>query len=333
MKNPVFICGIHKSGTSFLRSLLDNHPSLNVLPIETHFINLLGFEIEYYYRRQMKQAFDKDRFIKNCSNLIKEYQDATFNQSSDAQLDGKFDTSIFEKELESKINEDSIYMEMFNTYTEAIFSSLKIETRTSSKITVEKSVENGEVALYYNNIFPEAKFIHIVRNPYANLVSLRKFKSEQGYPITKNLIRIIENNFYSIEKNKEILGRNYLIIKYEDILSSPNKSINTIAEFLNIEVNDQLFQPSSMGEKWGGNSFDKQNKAQEGINNRGINKWKEHVYPFEVFLINRFLSERIKKYGYDIYEPKNLKINYYKPIKKEDFKTYILNRISKSYPL
>lgn len=333
MKNPVFICGIHKSGTSFLRSLLDNHPSLNVLPIETHFISHLGFEIEYYYRRQMKQDFDKDRFIKNCSILIKEYHDATFNESSDAQLSGKFDTSIFEKELQSKINDDSSYMEMFNAYADAIFSSIKINTKTSSKRTVEKSVENGEVALYYKSIFPEAKFIHIVRNPYANLVSLRKFKGKQGYPITKSLIEILENNFYNIGKNKEILGSNYLVIKYEDILNAPNKTMNTIAEFLNIEVNDQLFQPSSMGVPWKGNSFDKQSKKQEGINNRGINKWKEHIYPLEVFLINRFLSERMNKYGYDIYKPKNLKFNYFKPIKKEDLKTYVLNRISKSYPL
>jgi hypothetical protein len=109
--------------------------------------------------------------------------------------------------------------------------------------------------------------------------------------------------------------------------------MSEIARFLNIELNDQLFKPSSMGNSWGGNSFDKNSNTEEGINNRNINKWKNHIYPFEVFLINRFLSERMKKYGYDLYQPKNLRLKYYKPIKKEKLKTYILNRLSKSYPI
>jgi hypothetical protein len=333
MIEPIFICGVHKSGTSLLRSLLDSHPSLNVIPIETHFINHLGFEIKYFYRKQMKEEFDKNRFVKKCNILINDYHNAHLNDNSDAQLNGKFDRSLFDQTLKSRINKDNSYADIFNSYAETIFSSLNINTWSSSKKIVEKSVENGDVALYYNSIFPEAKFIHIVRNPYANLISLRKFKSKKEYPVVKNLIKIIENNFYDIEKNKEIIGRNYLVIRYEEILNSPKSAMSEIARFLNIELNDQLFKPSSMGNSWGGNSFDKNSNTEEGINNRNINKWKNHIYPFEVFLINRFLSERMKKYGYDLYQPKNLRLKYYKPIKKEKLKTYILNRLSKSYPI
>ena len=36
-EKPVFICGHPKSGTSLLRSMLDNHPELIVYPEETYF--------------------------------------------------------------------------------------------------------------------------------------------------------------------------------------------------------------------------------------------------------------------------------------------------------
>src|SRR5689334_1107305 len=38
---PVFICGTHRSGTTLVRDLLDNHPALAVLPAEGMFFTSL----------------------------------------------------------------------------------------------------------------------------------------------------------------------------------------------------------------------------------------------------------------------------------------------------
>src|SRR5690348_154569 len=35
--NPVFICGVHRSGTTLMRDLLDDHLQLSVLPSEGSF--------------------------------------------------------------------------------------------------------------------------------------------------------------------------------------------------------------------------------------------------------------------------------------------------------
>ena len=47
---PIFILGAHKSGTSYLRALLDGHPDLYVVPLEAHYFQHLGFNIENYIR-------------------------------------------------------------------------------------------------------------------------------------------------------------------------------------------------------------------------------------------------------------------------------------------
>ena len=47
MTDPIFLLGSHKSGTSLLRSLLDGHPDLDVLPREAHFFPTHGYASGY----------------------------------------------------------------------------------------------------------------------------------------------------------------------------------------------------------------------------------------------------------------------------------------------
>ena len=327
---PIFICGVHKSGTSLLRSLLDGHPKLAVLPIESHFINHIGFEVNYNFRRQFKTDFVLDDFFLKCNKLIDHYNNAPDFNKSDAQLNGRFDTNIFNDNLIKKINHNTSFDDMFIDYLDSIFLALNQKIDIKNKRLVEKSVENGEVALYYNKIFPNSKFIHIVRNPYANLVSLRKFKSSKGYPNIRTFLSVLNDNFYSIEKNKEIIGDNYFIVKYEDILERPKSTRKEISKFLGISYNENiLLTPTSLGEIWKGNSFD--SKETSDINNEGMNKWQNHIFPIETSLINHFLKKRIVQYGYNIYNSKNSRTNFF-PIRGENFKTYILNRMCKYFP-
>jgi len=329
---PIFICGVHKSGTSLLRSLLDGHPKLAVLPIESHFINHIGFEINYIFRRQFKTDFVLDDFFLKCNKLIEHYNNAPDFNKSDAQLNGKFDTNIFNDNLREKINQNSSFDDMFITYCDSIFLALNQKIDIKNKRLIEKSVENGEVALHYKKIFPNSKFIHIVRNPYANLVSLRKFKSSKGYPNIRKLISVLNDNYYNIERNKEIIGENYFLVNYEDIIEKPKHTLKDICKFLGVSYKENiLLRPTSLGEIWTGNSFD--SKKTSEINSENLYKWKNHIFPMETFLLNHFLKNRIIQYGYKIYNSKNSRIKFFFPIRGENFKTYILNRLCKYFHL
>ncbi|MGA1778589.1 MAG: sulfotransferase [Schleiferiaceae bacterium] len=77
---PIFILGSHKSGTSLLRSLLDGHPDLFVIPFETHFMALLGRWITYSYRKQA--PVDDANFLEGLVEILESYA-----QSVDRQAD------------------------------------------------------------------------------------------------------------------------------------------------------------------------------------------------------------------------------------------------------
>lgn len=81
MNTAIFILGAHKSGTSLVRSLLDGHPDLNVVPIELHFLRHLGVESQNLLRNDR----DFEGFKLSFKKLILEYHQSG-NVLSDAAL-------------------------------------------------------------------------------------------------------------------------------------------------------------------------------------------------------------------------------------------------------
>src|SRR5436190_19798716 len=68
-QNPVFICGVHRSGTTLTRDLLDGHPHLVVLPSEgTYYTNL---EVKVHARPVNEQAsFLGKEWLRRLANPI-----------------------------------------------------------------------------------------------------------------------------------------------------------------------------------------------------------------------------------------------------------------------
>ena len=78
-----------------------------------------------------------------------------------------------------------------------------------------------------HQLFPNAKFVHIVRNPYSNIVSFRRFFTSGGtYPLLNRMISSMRNNYYFLYKNRDLIP-NYYIIRYEDLVQNFDKEIKT----------------------------------------------------------------------------------------------------------
>ena len=321
-QEPIFIIGPHKSGTSLLRNLFDGHKDLFVIPIESHFFQHLGFWIDYGIRTQKPKDYNNQEIEKNYINWIKK-SNTIPGGKSDSDTRGFWNLEKFKILLKENINDirKKNFKSLIELYIESMFYSLYNKNIPENKRIVEKSVDHAEFAIYLKKLFPKAKFIHIIRNPYSNLVSLRKFKSENGYPFMKSLMESFYNNYYYLYMNKRVIETDYYIIKYEDLINNPKQSIDKISDFLNIEKHEILYKPTVNGNLWEGNSTT--NKRFKGISNSHLNKWKEEIYPLEINLINKNFKFILEKYNYE-YIPYR---NSFFPNKKESFKHYFANRI------
>jgi hypothetical protein len=323
MENPIFILGAHKSGTSLFRSLLDNHPELYVIPFETHLFNNLGYPISYEYFKQHHNNIKF--FIDNCTKHLNHINNAKDKYADSINID-RFDINTFIEEI-SKTQGVSNANELIISYFSSVYKSDKQVEFDSSKRIVEKSVTHHEYALELAHIFPEAKFIHIIRNPYANWVALRKYKSlnNTGGPLLYRIANTFINSYYFLYRNQRLIN-NYKILKYEDLLMDSEKTMIEISNFLDIQYNENLLQPTNNGTLWKGNSTS--DRKFNGLHSSNINEWQKHIKAIDIYYVNKLFKHILNDFNYNILSNKK---GFYKKLPYENFNKYLLNRIYKLY--
>lgn len=320
---PVFILGAHKSGTSMLRQLFDGHSQVEVFPIESHFIAAMGLPISYAARKQEGFESKMESFFRFVNELVLSYNSEK-STTTDVNLFDKIDTNLFKEEIKKRLRACTSENQWLEAYFAAIQASLNNKTTNRVKYLIEKSVEHAEYAEYLKLLFPEAKFIHIIRNPYSNIVSFRKFKIANAlFPSLPDIVLSMLNNYSYLKRNQRIFSTSdYLIVKYEDILTDKKKALNEICLFLSIGYENSLEYPSLFGSPWTGNSTTGEKSVS--IDASRLNNWKKEILPLEIEYCNRFFSSTIKTFSYAKTDTSKLRL--FLPIKKESFKKYVRNR-------
>ncbi len=324
MEKPIFIFGAHKSGTSLVRALFDGHKDLFVIPFEAHFFQILNRWIDYPLRRKLPRPVDREIFINNATEWL-EFCNTSEDYQADNVTKGYFDVGKFSNYLESEIPknispENSLQLYL-SVYVKAIYFSLHGSDLSEGKRVVEKSVDHAEFAVDLHQIFPSCTFIHIIRNPYANFVSIRKYKTQKKYPRLDYILGSLQNSYYNLYRNR-ILFEDYKVIKYEDLVRDPEQVMKELTNHANLEFTDSMLKPTSVGELWKGNSTSE--KKFKGISSDRLGKWKQEINPLEIEIINRRFSHVITDFGYDKYTASKTALL---PNKNESIKYYALNRM------
>lgn len=321
---PVFILGAHKSGTSLLRNLIDGHSEVFAIPFESHFFQYYGYWVLNNYRYSKPKKYSNDELIKVFTDFIQANNEAD-DKFGDAFVYGKFNVEIFANHF-ANLNSSHSINEAFQLFVEATHLSLFKKPLEQDALIVEKSVEHAEFACDIQKAYPNAKFIHVVRNPYSNLVSLRKYKSMGfGYPLIHRVLHTLENSYYYLEKNQRLLD-NYLVIRYEDLVQNPEEWMNRIADYVGITFSESLLNPTSLSGHWQGNSTT--GTKFTGVSSGNLDKWKTEIQPMEVDFANRLFAFTIDKYDYELFQSSG---NFWSRCKGESLSRYFANRLYKQY--
>lgn len=321
-QRPIFILGCYKSGTSLLRNLLDSHSELFAIPVETQFITMLGNHwVKYPFWAQMP-----NRSTSAIESIYRYHlrESSENNPYSDSDQYANINAGELRFNLSNGLN-DYTDRELFMKYAQYLFTLFDGEG--NNKRIVEKSVSHIESACYFNTIFPDAYFIHVVRNPYANMVSFKDylFKKTWVYPSLKPIVDCIASSFYFENKNSNVI-KNYLTIRYEDLVTNPIELIKKICVFLEISFEENLLSPTVSGNNWGGNSV--VGEKFSTISPKRIGDFKDKIQPIELKIVNKKLKDVLGFYNYQYLE--NTKMSFY-PAKKENIKTYFYNRLSQYF--
>ena len=153
-------------------------------------------------------------------------------------------------------------------------------------------------------IFPEAKFIHLVRDYRANIVSHRRvFRVKSAADLAYRWLKVNK----LIDARKKLSLNKYILLRYEDLVTSPEKSMKDMCSFIGIEYNagmnrdhTKVLYPKFAEEK--GNRFlEVHGSLLQPVNTKHIEEWKQKLSNAEIAEAEAIAGEYAEKmYGYKL---------------------------------
>lgn len=284
-----FILGRPRSGTTLLRTLLDAHPNV-IVPPEFPIIPLLANRF-----RKVKQ-WDKDQILSFVDQV---YETSRFGHRSIDQL--KIDRATLTNNLLSLLPEVTLG-KLFTTFNASAGSPFPKE---DVKLAGDKNPLYSIYTRFLLKIFPEAKFVCLVRDYRDTFCSLRQMK---GTLIeAPNLALQVSRWRYVAKRFLRFTGKypgRFILVRYEDLVSSPETTFRRISGFLKIPYEPAVFefhrQKKGITETYSEETMQRFHKnLLSPVSTTRMNLWKSELDPDEVAMADQIAGNYAGRFGYE----------------------------------
>lgn len=281
---PIFVIGNPRSGTTLLRLMLTAHPNIGIPPES-------GWLVELYNKYHQQEL---------AGNMVEDFVDDLLGvpKIEEWQLDRE--GLLARLQCLGPISYGAAADQIYRFYLEK--QGLKIRW--------------GDKNNYYLNhieklvtLFPEAQFLHIVRDGRDVACSYRDLAQETGRYAptlpsgiceaalhwTKNVNRI-EKSFARID------SRGSFTIRYEDLVNDPEATLKRVCDFLGEDFDDSML------------TFDELNKSENlepeiymswkaltrhPLTTARVGRWQREMFLEDQFLFGLVANRTLRAYGYE----------------------------------
>jgi hypothetical protein len=296
-----FIVGIGRSGTTILSNLLNKYEDVQCLPEANFFVFFLN------------KFRGMNKITKKEIDLV--FEEIEIYSLSHPLVGYDFKINDVKQKICNKINEnDSISYNHLCLLIYNEFRTLGVDKK-NAHILIDK---NPSYSIFINNIskeMPDAKFIWIVRDYRANILSRKQSIYLKSPDVAYNAIRwkLYNKGVDSFSKKNT---KKILLIRYEDLITNYNKEIDKIKQFLGISletvIHDNIIQQKINIEdyiildKFKERFVKKYSDLNKELNSDRLNVWKDKLTEKEIKLADAICSKNGKKYGYNEYYKLNV---------------------------
>jgi len=148
--------------------------------------------------------------------------------------------------------------------------------------------------------FPQAKIIHTIRDPRDRYASVRKRFGGDNPRLGASTARWL-SSINAARRNMQKYPENYLIIRFEDLVSDPEKLCREICEFIGEEYDPIMLtmEGANRYKNSGGNSsFGK--IAPGSISTKPVGRFKQVLSGSEIAFIQLFTRKIMKEFKYPL---------------------------------
>ena len=270
VKNFFVIVYAERSGSHFLAKELTNNYDVYVPP-ETNFIPLL-----------IKSGITvvSEQNIGQCITVI-------FNERKflEWKLHPQKLTEYLSKRLPMELDQCILHvLEYYRITSEFTFSRIGIK-----KGSYLNHIEP------INALFPDTKYVGIIRDPRAILVSMKQSVKSTGEPFEKDPVKLTQKWLYRIRIMRDIEKKynKICIIKYEDMIRDLPEVLEKIAAFLEVDGIDKrnAYRLSDLA------LINQQSTLQKPLEYK-IDEWKTILTKDEIEEVEEVAFEIMQKEGY-----------------------------------
>jgi len=253
-KHPVFICGVHRSGTTLVRNLLDGHPDLVVLPSEGTFYTNLEHQLNTLPENERMTFLGKE-WLRRLVNPINQPPYWLLGRSSEY-------FSPYVDFARYFIAWWDVLRQKENTqwpHTAVVLAYASCTNNIKAKYWVDKTPVNERFIKRIWHEMSSAKIIHVVRNPL-NIMASRK-QIEPGISF-RNALRDMKMSFDVADSYQN--DNRFMMLRYEELCDQPKSITAQMASFLTISPSGTLEKPTVGNMAAQPNSSYHDNSANEG---------------------------------------------------------------------
>jgi hypothetical protein len=198
-----FIVGSPRSGTTLLRAMLDSHPDLAIPPESYFIVSLAGMAGEQFDLNRFRQALLGHEWF-------------GLWQISDAEV-----TEVLQESSPS-------------TYSDAIREVYELYAKKHGKPRYGDKTPRYSIHIpLLTSLFPDARFIHIIRDGRDVSLSLMDVRLGRGH--VREAARLWRSRVKAARRSGQQVGPSrYREIRYEDLVDDPEAAIRPLCAFIDL---------------------------------------------------------------------------------------------------
>lgn len=270
---PIFIVGAPRSGTTLLAVLLDRHSNIAIPPETQFFTEFLQIQLETSVANSREEKID--RALSFCR-----IQDIGIR------------TELVLEE----------FSRLPNTWPCLLQAILTVYSFGQKKKRVgEKSPKHIIHVPEILSAFPGAKIVCLVRDGRDVVRSLKKVPwAEPANPRRLNIFCMewVDYAKLALRYQKQFTKDQFLLVKYENILCSPNHELSKICCFVGEEFEAgqlQITPESKVVPNWEGAW---KSKSTTMLDPKRAEAWRTQADQKEIYFMNSMMGQALAKLGY-----------------------------------
>jgi hypothetical protein len=254
--------------------MLHAHPNV-AIPPETRYV------MSMYWRRSQLGDLREPRVREELARAIVEDPETRFRFVG---VDGQ---AVIDQIVEEGITLGSAFGVVYREYARKFGKARWGDKRPAYYAFIDE----------LDNLFPDAQFIHLVRDPRACVESLKRqewYPDEAG-PCLAAWVHAVR----SARRSGTKLGpQRYLEVRYEDLVSDPEKTSRQVCDFLEEPFSEEMIRPELITDQVNPAHYQQRRQIQEGVNTATVEAWATRLPPNEIALIDRVARRWMAEFGY-----------------------------------